>query len=369
MNQQDVKSRRNVIRSLFVGVFLGLIVAAIFLAAFLMPLPYVVYSPGPTINVLGESGGQEVLTVEGGEDTDTGELRLVTVGESGGPGKGNVTLALMVRAWLTPGWEVQTYESIYGNQELTAEEVEAASKAQMEVSQATAPVAALTYLDYDIDAKITVVGTAPDSSAEGIFEEGDVLVSILALGKEHAMNTPDAPFALMETLPPGTKIEVTVLRGGKEKILTVTTAKDPNNPEAKGSKAGLYLTVDAKLPIDIEFHLEKITGPSAGTIFALGVIDKLTPGSLAGDASIAGTGTVSYTGEVGIIGGIVQKMHGAKRDGAEWFLAPEGNCGAVVDNIPDGLNVVSIDTLDSAVEAVEAIAAGKTDDLPTCQAG
>nr|WP_269212671.1 MULTISPECIES: S16 family serine protease [unclassified Schaalia] len=122
------------------------------------------------------------------------------------------------------------------------------------------------------------------------------------------------------------------------------------------------------MPVDIHIDLENITGPSAGMMFALGIIDRMTPGDITGGQKIAGTGTVSYDGQIGPIGGIQQKMRGAVRDGAMWFLAPQMNCSEVIGHIPEGLHVFSVSTLSEAKAAVEAIASGRTQQLPTCQA-
>ena len=99
---------------------------------------------------------------------------------------------------------------------------------------------------------------------------------------------------------------------------------------------------------------------------ALGIVDKMTPEDEANGKDIAGTGTIDVTGQVGPIGGIRQKLAGATRDGATWFLAPAANCDEVVGHVPRGLRVVRISTFDQARRAVEDIAAKKADDLPTC---
>ena len=75
---------------------------------------------------------------------------------------------------------------------------------------------------------------------------------------------------------------------------------------------------------------------------------------------------MAYDGGVEPIGGIQQKMWGAVRDGATWFLAPSTNCDEVVGHVPDGLSVVKVSTLSEARSAVESIAAGTGDTLPTC---
>ena len=101
-----------------------------------------------------------------------------------------------------------------------------------------------------------------------------------------------------------------------------------------------------------------VGGPSAGTMFAIGIIDKLTPGALTEGKVIAGTGTISPDGKVGEIGGIQQKLIGARNAGAVLFLAPQSNCQDVIDHIPDGLTVASIATLSEAMTAINAFNTG-----------
>jgi Lon-like protease len=104
-------------------------------------------------------------------------------------------------------------------------------------------------------------------------------------------------------------------------------------------------------------------------MFALGIIDKLTPGKLNGGEDVAGTGTITASGEVGPIGGIRQKMYGAVDAGAEWFLAPADNCDEVTGHIPNGLTVFSVSTLDEALAALAVIeSGGDTAALPACPA-
>lgn len=118
----------------------------------------------------------------------------------------------------------------------------------------------------------------------------------------------------------------------------------------------------------VEMHVDDIGGPSAGMMYTLGVIDKLTPADETGGKTIAGTGTIDGKGKVGKIGGIQLKMLAAKRDGATYFLAPAGNCDEVVGHVPNGLRDVKVSTLDEAYRALVAIGQGKADNLPHCTA-
>ena len=98
----------------------------------------------------------------------------------------------------------------------------------------------------------------------------------------------------------------------------------------------------------IKFDIPNTGGPSGGLIFALGIIEKLDSAQLVNGRLIAGTGTINKKGEVGPIGGIEDKLIGAKRAGATLFLAPIDNC-IDITNIPDGLQVVAVSTLAEAV--------------------
>ena len=112
-----------------------------------------------------------------------------------------------------------------------------------------------------------------------------------------------------------------------------------------------------------------IGGPSAGLIFALGMIEKAEGKDLTGGKAVAGTGTLSDAGKVGAIGGISSKMIAARRDGASFFLAPEANCSQVLSSrVPKGLRVVPVATLQGALSALQDISSGRQDALPCCRA-
>lgn len=334
----------------------------------LLPLPLVIYSPGPTYDVLGDQGGQPILEVQGGSSDAAGQLRMVTISELGGPGS-SVTAPSLLQALFSPGYSVKRYSQVYPRG-MTAEDLKTISASQMTSSHSTASVAALEYLGYELPTTITVMGIADGSDAAGKIQEGDKLISIEVPGAGiYPMNTPSAPFALLRTVPPGTELRVAVERGGEELTKSVTTMADPEGDRTEsGSKLGIVLDLDIDMPVEIVFHLEKVGGPSAGMIFALGIIDELSDSDLTGGHTIAGTGAIHYDGTIEPIGGVQQKMYGALRDGAEWFLVPSSNCDSVVGNVPDGLKVAAVGTIGEAVSTAQQIAAGDADALTTCEA-
>jgi len=242
------------------------------------------------------------------------------------------------------------------------------SAAMMVDSQKEATAAALTELGHDVNAELTVYSLTTDSASEGVLEEGDVILS--------ANGTPVTdvgPLREIVNEGDGDPIELEILRDGDEQTVSVT----PSEAEADGQTTwliGVTLMHDYDFPIDVTIQLNNVGGPSAGMMFALGIIDTLTAGELNGGQTVAGTGTITADGVVGGIGGIRQKLWGAVGAGAEWFLAPESNCDEVVDHVPDGLRVFSVETLDDALAVLDVVGdpdreASDIDALPTCTAG
>jgi PDZ domain-containing protein len=135
-------------------------------------------------------------------------------------------------------------------------------------------------------------------------------------------------------------------------------------------QVGVYLTEAFSFPFQVKIQLQDVGGPSAGQMFALGIIDKLTDGQLNGGKHVAGTGTITASGTVGAIGGIRPKMYGARNAGATYFLAPASNCGGndgVRGHIPAGLTVFATSTLKQSIADLKAIASGTgLGSLPTC---
>jgi PDZ domain-containing protein len=117
---------------------------------------------------------------------------------------------------------------------------------------------------------------------------------------------------------------------------------------------------------DIHVTAGDIGGPSAGLMFTLGIIDKVTPQAETGGQVIAGTGTIGAHGKVGVIGGVTKKMLAARRDGAHWFFVPAGNCAEAVGHVPAGLRDIRVSSLSQAYHDVELIGRNQADRLPHC---
>lgn len=368
--RRDPRQRRGRIAAIITVVGLGLFIV--------VPMPYVVLSPGTVDDVLGttkvEKADVPLISISGATTyPTTGKLLLTTVGITGSP-RQPLAMGQVVVGWLTKSETVMPSE-LYYPPDVKQDEVDAANAADMTESQQTATVAALTELGHEVPVTLTIQGAAARSStgtsatdttklAVDVVKKGDVITSL----NGRAVTSYAAFLKQVSELTAGSEVSLGVKRDGKDTTLRFATYAYTASDETTSTRLGLELSPDYKPSISVDIQIGEIGGPSAGTMFALGIIDKLTPGSLTGGKTVAGTGTIDAEGTVGAIGGIEHKMLGAREAGATLFLAPASNCADVAGNVPDGLTVVAVDTLHEARQAVEAMAAGSLSGLNTCGA-
>lgn len=335
----------------------ALVLVVMTVVAAVLPAPYVVESPGPSLNVLGEYEGKDIVSVENRDGAASeGELRMTTVSVQGSPGY-DIPLAGVMSAWFDRDRSIMPVEALYPD-DTDAEDNSLMNTVEMNGSQQEAIAAALAKQGISYSTTTIVAGVRSDGGAANRLEPGDV---VLTVNGQQVTDVASAGEAIGRT-PRGQKVNVTVRRKGEEKSFALT-------PRYEGERAlvGIVLSRGFEFPVKVNFALDGIGGPSAGMIFALAIYDEMTPGDLTGGKKIAGTGTIDEQGTVGPIGGIRQKMIGARSDGAEYFLAPSANCDEVTGHIPEGLQVVKIDTLSDAINSVEQIAStGSIEGLPTC---
>lgn len=336
----------------------GLLTALLVLLMLTPPAPYAIESPGPTVDTLGEVDGKPLIVVDGAPTYPTeGALVLTTVETRGGP-RNPVDLLRVVRAWLSGRDVVVPVEQVYPR-DLSPDDLADLLAAQMTSSQENAVVAALTELGYEVPAELVVAGTVTGTGADGVLAEGDVVLA--AAGT--SLPTFQALVDLLRETPPGTPVPLDVRRGERVAAVEVVTGPD----EEGGSVLGVYFDPVFDLPVDVRISIEEIGGPSAGLVFALGVVDVLTPGAMTGGERIAGTGTIAVDGSVGRISSVGLKVAAARRDGATHILVPEENCADAERSAGvGGPRVVPVTTLSGAREAATAIGERRTDDVASC---
>lgn len=333
----------------------SLLLIALAAVAALIPLPYAVMSPGPITNTLGTVDGQPIVQVEGSTEAAEGRLYFTTVRVLGGPGQ-RVTAFDLLGAALDPSQDVYDESRLFPPQ-ATRTQVQEENAAEMADSQQVAAAVAERAAGQEVGVHTEVTGVVDGAPASGVFDKGDVILAVDGV----ATSAPAQVREAVRARAPGDTISFTVRRAGAEVPLSVVAVARDGVASVGVLMAGRY-----DLPTPVTIHAGAVGGPSAGLMFSLAIYDHLTPGALPGDQPIAGTGTISDDGSVGPIGGIRQKLAGARSGGARWFLAPADNCDEVVDHVPDGLRVVKVATFDQARAAVEAIAKAATGDLASC---
>jgi PDZ domain-containing protein len=327
--------------------------------AFVLPLPYVIESPGVTENVLGKYKGKEVITITGHKTYPVkGHLNLTTVLVTRPDYKPR--LANVFKAWVDSDEAVIPRDAYYPPDQ-TVKQSEQQDARDMLDSQSAAIAAGLRLAGYD--AIVPTVGKVTKGSpASGVLESGDGILAVDGASTA----TASALVSTLSSKKPGTRVTLTIRRDFSDRTVSVVTEANPDKPGK--SRIGVTIGDGFNPPFKVSVKLgQQIGGPSGGLMFSLAIYDKLTPGALTGGRFIAGTGTIDQYGTVGPIGGIQQKIVSAQRDGATIFLVPSGNCSEAVKSPAKGkIELVKVSTLSTAVTAVEVLATNANAKVPSC---
>lgn len=311
------------------------------------PVPYVALGPGPTYDTLGEEGDTPVIGIEGERTYPTaGHLNMTTVSVTD-----QLSLFGALSLWAS-GRYALTPREVYFPPDKSQQEIEQENTAAFDDSRTTAETAALSYLGHPTE---VVVGQVEEEGpAEGVLRPGDRLLGV----NGEPVRTTSALHEALAGTAEGEPVDIKFQRdGGPERSTTIRVGEHPHEPEQ--GFLGIGITERADVDFDIDIRLADVGGPSAGLMFSLAIIDKLTPGELNGGEFVAGTGEISPEGEVGPIGGIPFKMTKAEEAGATTFLVPAENCAEAAAQSPDDLQLAKVATLDDAVEALDDLKQGQ----------
>jgi Lon-like protease len=324
----------------------GLLALVIGVLGVTIPVPLVALGPGPTYDTLGDVDGTPVVAVDGLPVFPTsGHLNMTTVAVAD-----QLTLASMLGYWASGQRRVVPRDQVFPPDK-SDEQVEQDNAEQFAASESNAEVAALNQLA--LPTRVVVGELVENSPAAGALQVGDELVAVSG----RPVSSPLAVAEALATTTPGQSVTITYRREGEQRDADVVLGSSPDRRQGLlGVRPGIEPQAG-----DIRISLGDIGGPSAGLMFALAVLDKLTPGELTGGRFVAGTGTIDAAGAVGPIGGIPFKMQAARDAGATAFLVPAGNCAEALANAPDGLQLLRVGTLGEAVAGLDAL---RTDQPP-----
>lgn len=331
-------------RSLAVGIA-AVLVALLGWALVTVPLPLLVISPGGALRV-----SERIEFPTRTEDELSGQLLLTTVQIS------QPSTVEALGAWLDEDEDViQREQVIPANVDPSAY-----FEAQRQIFEESGQLAAAAGLR-SAGFAVTVTGNgaevaavAPNAPAQGVLREGDVITA--ASGQP--IQTASALVSAVSARRVGDELALTVRRDGTTQQLTVILGRSEPQPGPVLGVAIRTVGFDIDLPFPVRVDAGQIGGPSAGLLMALTVYDLADEGDLTRSRIIAGTGTIDTEGNVGLVGGVEQKIEAAVRAGAQTFLAPAGEADQARAAAGDRLLVVGVTTLDGAIDALEAPSPG-----------
>jgi PDZ domain-containing protein len=319
-----------------------ILVFGVLLAA--VTVPYVSLGPGPTFNTLGEIDGKQVVDIQGTQThPTTGHLNMTTVSQ-----RDDLSLAEALTLWLSGQEQLMPRDLVYPPGK-SRDEIDKANNADFQQSEHNAEYAALGYLKYP--QAVTVVVVSDPGPSVGKLQAGDALDTVNGT----PVTNVDQFTSLLKTTKPGQPVSVGFRRkNAPPGVAQITLGK---HPDRDYGFLGVSVMDAPWAPFVVDFNLANVGGPSAGLMFSLAVIDKLTTGDLVGSKFVAGTGTIKADGTVGRIGGITHKISAAHAAGATVFLVPAENCyEASADN--PGMQLVKVKDLGAAVDALHNVTSG-----------
>lgn len=333
-----------------------LIVALVPILAFgilmtLVTVPYVALGPGPTFDTLGEVDGKQVVDIEGADLHPTsGHLNMTTVSQRDG-----LTLGQALVFWASGRDQLIPRDLVYPP-DRTKEEIDEANSTDFRQSEDSAEYAALHYLEYPM--AVTVENVDSEGPSNDKLQAGDAIDAV--------NNQPVATLEQFQEILAGTKPGDRIVVDYRRKnapagIAEITLGKHPDRDQGL---LGVGVLDAPWAPFTIDFNLANIGGPSAGLMFSLAVVDKLTTGDVNGSKFVAGTGTITGDGEVGSIGGITHKIVAAREAGATVFLVPADNCDEARTADENGIELLRVETLEEAIGSLRTLSAGG--EPPSC---
>lgn len=309
-------------------------VTALAVAVLAVDLPMFSVGPGPVREVLPR------IQVRGHPSFEPrGKLLLTTVSVR------PLTAVDAVAAWLDPAREVLPERDVLAPGE-SVREYRRQSLSQMDESKVAAVSFALervTEYPEDHGRGALIQNVVAGYPAEGRLFPGETIVRV---GDREVEEIADVA-AAMRGAAPGRPVRFVVEAEGERAAVLVPTRRIPGE---RRPVIGVVL-VEA-FPFSVTIRSGDDGGPSAGLMWALGVLDLLTPGNLTAGRTIAGTGAIDPSGDVYPIGSVALKVRAAAERGAEAFLLPRDNL-AEAREAGEKLPLVPVDTIEDALRYLE----------------
>lgn len=324
----------------------ALLLTTTVVGAAVLPVPYIAIKPGSARPVT------EQVLVEGSPSYPPKESIAYTTVSVGG-----TTLLEALQGWLDDDVDVLPEQRVQGDR--SAAENRRYNVELMDMSKMVAITVALEQLGYHVPIRTTgavvrqIVGGSP---ADGVLKLDDVIVAV----DGQAVDQPGELGGLLQGGGPVADHALTVERppGGTTRIeVPIKTVAAPDDP----ARAIIGIAPEDRIvggfdfPVHVTIDSGNVGGPSAGLAFTLAVLDVLTPGELTGGNRVAVTGTMALDGTVGPVGGGAQKAITVRDAGYDVFLVPVDELDEVRAAVGDDLQVIGVDTLAAALDALDSL--------------
>jgi Lon-like protease len=310
-----------------------LVLALLAGALFLIPIPYIIFGPGAAVNL------NSAITVPG-HAPPPGRFYLTDVDLL--PGRP----AFWVAAKLLPGFEIIRRRELVppsmSDRDLNTSLVDAMRESQTNAQivaerAAGLPVRATSYF--------IVIRTLPHSPAEHCFSRGDKISRV----QGRQLRDAGELAAVTTAQPPGTSFALTLVRNGRNKLVTCTTFQYKG--KARFGVTGAFQTEAYWLPVHVHYRLPNINGSSAGLMFALQIYRTITGRDIASGRDVAGTGVLAADGSVQPIEGAREKVRAAIKARADIFFVPRENYKDIAQT--KGIQVIPVKSFHDALEALQ----------------
>jgi PDZ domain-containing protein len=322
-----VPVRQRVTAGVAVLALIGLVFALNF-----YKLPVVALSPGPMEDVLSQ------LKVQGSTVYDSkGKLYLTSVGIDD-----NVRFYEALLDMANHDVELLPRGLVYPDQQ-DDQEIDRENAQAMDVSKETATVVALRQVGYDIEPSgVEITEVLAGAPAHGKLKPTDRILEV----DGRKVRSTDQVRAAIRSHKAGERVTFKIERIGRTSAVPVTPQQVDGEPRVGILLRDVFPSLPVKVSIETQNH---IGGPSAGLMFTLSIIDKLTEEDLTGGRRIAGTGEIALDGGVLPVGGVAEKLVAVDRMGVKTFFIPEGNCAGVRGRVPRGLRLVKVANVKDAL--------------------
>jgi PDZ domain-containing protein len=315
--------------------------AILIVAVFRLNLPYYfALTPGPAPDVV------QLIEISGVKTKPvSGRLLLTTVSLS------TIRVAQAIRSWFDANYEIIPRSAVVPEGE-SEQEAERRTSQQMDESQQNAAAAALAFLGYEV--KIIPIGARvaeifPDGPAVEVLRRGDVIVGADTVPVRRSEDVR----AVISRHEVGDEVALKIRRGADTITVKTRTVGNPQDPTKPIIGVILQNVPRLQLPVAVDIESLGIGGPSAGLMYALGIVDLMDAPDLTRGRTIAGTGAISPQGDVQPVGGIRQKVAAALQADADLFIAPLDELREACERADD-MPVVGVHHLREAVEALRA---------------